>query len=57
MKLKVNNNTEYMAVCRSREGAWIEIQNSATDAARMAGRSREGAWIEISVMLKAPATS
>ena len=32
---------------RSREGAWIEICNSAIFLAVPNGRSREGAWIEI----------
>ena len=32
---------------RSREGAWIEMKNTATMCADRLGRSREGAWIEI----------
>ena len=36
-----------MSVCRSREGAWIEIQMDKGKADGTPGRSREGAWIEI----------
>ena len=32
---------------RSREGAWIEIMQSAHMIRTCLGRSREGAWIEI----------
>ena len=34
-------------VCRSREGAWIEIEKLARGERVSLGRSREGAWIEI----------
>ena len=34
-------------LCRSREGAWIEINSADRHAATVASRSREGAWIEI----------
>ena len=37
------------AWCRSREGAWIEIQMDKGKADGTPGRSREGAWIEIPV--------
>ena len=36
-----------LIVCRSREGAWIEISKALQDAQKTFGRSREGAWIEI----------
>ena len=36
-----------MLCCRSREGAWIEIQLNKQNANDYYGRSREGAWIEI----------
>ena len=38
-------------ICRSREGAWIEI--AVADLKDMTGacRSREGAWIEIAVVI------
>ena len=34
-------------VCRSREGAWIEIIYKLSIKGTTGGRSREGAWIEI----------
>ena len=37
-------------VGRSREGAWIEIQNVQRVNAPGRSRSREGAWIEISAL-------
>ena len=37
-----------MTASRSREGAWIEIQNISKQRNQTNGRSREGAWIEIS---------
>ena len=36
-----------VGLCRSREGAWIEIANYNLGEGVTAGRSREGAWIEI----------
>ena len=36
-----------LAMCRSREGAWIEIDTSSKPPDDGFGRSREGAWIEI----------
>ena len=36
-----------MAIGRSREGAWIEIDAEERLAFWQNGRSREGAWIEI----------
>ena len=35
------------SVCRSREGAWIEIDGYVIDNQIRVSRSREGAWIEI----------
>ena len=35
-------------VCRSREGAWIEIRIYLEEIKDNQSRSREGAWIEIS---------
>ena len=32
---------------RSREGAWIEMENTRLMILQSKGRSREGAWIEI----------
>ena len=40
---------EYLATCRSREGAWIEINARVKRMFTRSGRSREGAWIEIQV--------
>ena len=37
----------FLLSCRSREGAWIEIDHSQSAYANYRGRSREGAWIEI----------
>ena len=37
------------SVCRSREGAWIEIAWRAAADVPLLRRSREGAWIEISL--------
>ena len=34
-------------MCRSREGAWIEILLTEKEGYKMKSRSREGAWIEI----------
>ena len=34
-------------LCRSREGAWIEIENCPSRIYLPNRRSREGAWIEI----------
>ena len=34
---------------RSREGAWIEIEQTQNALYQRDGRSREGAWIEMSV--------
>ena len=34
-------------MCRSREGAWIEILDVSASMRKRVGRSREGAWIEI----------
>ena len=36
-------------ICRSREGAWIEIASMTTAMQMTGGRSREGAWIEMKV--------
>ena len=33
--------------CRSRKGAWIEINIEAHKGDKNVGRSRKGAWIEI----------
>ena len=37
----------FVAVCRPREGAWIEISTDQTVRFHAYGRPREGAWIEI----------
>ena len=37
----------YKAMCRSREGAWIEILSAILETSVDESRSREGAWIEI----------
>ena len=34
-------------MCRSREGAWIEIEELYQTSVFVHGRSREGAWIEM----------
>ena len=34
-------------ICRSREGAWIEIHLCGMLSVDCMGRSREGAWIEM----------
>ena len=38
---------EIFAMCRSREGAWIEMCYCKAGYADEQSRSREGAWIEI----------
>ena len=38
-------------MCRSREGAWIEIHGYKTTFDSGYRRSREGAWIEISIII------
>ena len=40
-----------MELCRSREGAWIEIATLMENAEGEECRSREGAWIEIGHLL------
>ena len=47
MKLKRKLKNTQKLQSRSREGAWIEIQNMAPDVWKNLSRSREGAWIEI----------
>ena len=37
-------------MCRSREGAWIEIMLGSSLYSMFSSRSREGAWIEILVL-------
>ena len=37
------------AICRSREGAWIEMPVALMLAGVICCRSREGAWIEIDI--------
>ena len=36
-----------MKLCRSREGAWIEINLVLLQLMELNSRSREGAWIEM----------
>ena len=38
------------SLCRSREGAWIEIPRRRQPLRRLPRRSREGAWIEIFII-------
>ena len=43
--------TGEQTLCRSREGAWIEILNAKKEKLTDQRRSREGAWIEIKLFL------
>ena len=38
-------------MCRSREGAWIEMMITLRVSLMMKRRSREGAWIEINALI------
>ena len=40
-------------MCRSREGAWIEISEQSWGGDSGGSRSREGAWIEIDIKVTA----
>ena len=46
MKLTIYQR-DHDKICRSREGAWIEIVLIGSFGMNGSGRSREGAWIEI----------
>ena len=38
-------------LCRSREGAWIEMGRNQHARSNLFRRSREGAWIEIHIRI------
>ena len=47
LKCKISALTAGYNLCRSREGAWIEMTMDIIPARQVNCRSREGAWIEI----------
>ena len=53
LKLVQLGNKAIETRSRSREGAWIEIEQGAKCRATADSRSREGAWIEIMLIVKA----